>query len=101
MDLSDRAVVQWILPLVILISGISIASTGFIFPQTKTRIEYRYVNHPKGLHSLPQFNSNDDIGGLTRVCEVWANFTPTPTLPFKSGQRFVSDCSIVKTGPKG
>ena len=96
--------------LVTLIVAGFIAALGFTFmgvvigQQTlpaKTKTQTVYVQHPKGLHRLPQFGENTNLGALTKVCDVWANFTPTATLPFKAGQHYVSECKIIVTPPSG
>ena len=55
-----------------------------------------------GLHHVVGLDAVLVMGTLTRYCDVWANFNPSPNTLFKAGQRYVAECSIVvsKKGPK-
>ena len=100
--MSDRFAIQWGLPFVIFITGITLAVAGVLFPHTKDRIVYRYVTHPKGVIERPKYAEDSEIGGGTsKVCTTYSNFDPDKATGRVVGQRFISDCSIVKTAPKG
>lgn len=97
----DRELLAWLLS-----AGgmavILVLSAFLVFWPTE-RLETRVVfrDHPKGLHRLPQFDDTTVMGPLTRVCDVWANFTPSASLAFAEGQRYLTECRIVATPPKG
>lgn len=100
--MSDRAVVQWGVPLVVLFAGIALMGIFLLFPQKEDRIVYRYVNHPKGVIEMPKYADRVEIvDGMTKDCVLYSNFDPEKASGFVVGQRLISDCSIVKTGPKG
>lgn len=90
----------------LVLSGV-VASLAFItgwtllHPITKTKIVY--ANHPKGVPHLPGYDSREEYpgSGFSKVCELYANFNPDEAQGFKVGQRLISDCTIVQTGPKG
>lgn len=78
-----------------------LAGYALINPVSETKVVY--VDHPKGVPHLPKYDEREEFPGtgISKMCRLYANFEPDEAQGFKVGQRLVSDCSIVKTGPKG
>lgn len=91
---------QWFFPAIVLLAGILVLLYGYLYPRIEKATAIRFLEH-RGLHRLPKFDESTNMGELTRTCTVWANFTPTANTKFAAGQRFVSECSIAATQPKG
>lgn len=85
-------------------AGIAIAVTvavcSFLWPQTRVETRAVVKLHP-GLRHLPAYDSREELGAITKVCEAWANFDPATTTAFALGQKYQTECAIVRTGPKG
>jgi hypothetical protein len=101
----DRKILQWGLPFVILIVGISLAVFVILFPHTKTVTVTKTVAvEHVGLHLLKDRSTQADYAdyGLTMTCEDWGSkgFNPDTDEP-AAGQRLIRDCQLTKTGPVG
>jgi hypothetical protein len=100
--LRDRELLAWLVASGAVAVSAVVVGISFLWPHVEVKETTQYVEHPKGVAHRAKYDSDDEIVvGMHKVCTLYSNFDPGTVKGFKIGQRLISDCSIVKTGPKG